>query len=268
MPAPHHSNACYDAWFNTELCIFLNLVIVLPCTLPAQGGLQHKNPSYIAGLNTAEVRRRRRGSGLDAVSRLRAVGNKQRHRASVDPHETNQLQRVGVGGRRKRRSGERFDALGLLRANVEEWCRSSLVIHDRQISHSTNACAQPFYRHYIGQPCRLVGRQEGHPGGWWRWALVSPDGVAPSRMVGVSASVNLPLHHKVQKFSFGTGSPGWSRRKGHKMVVMWWCGIQVNHDVQSLLLPYVLRFVRLWVCSCTILRCRDAVTAPHLQYHP
>jgi len=26
----------------------------------------------------------------------------------------------------------------------------------------------------------------------------SLDGVAPSRMVGVSASVNLPLHHKVQ----------------------------------------------------------------------
>jgi len=39
-------------------------------------------------------------------------------------------------------------------------------------------------------------------GGWWRWALVSPDGVAPSRMVSVSASVNLPLHHKVQKFLF------------------------------------------------------------------
>jgi len=34
-------------------------------------------------------------------------------------------------------------------------------------------------------------------GGWWRWELVSPDGVAPSRMVSVSASVNLPLHHKV-----------------------------------------------------------------------
>jgi len=37
----------------------------------------------------------------------------------------------------------------------------------------------------------LVGRQEWHPackkiwGGWWRWALVNPDGVAPSRMVGV-----------------------------------------------------------------------------------
>jgi len=59
----------------------------------------------------------------------------------------------------------------------------------------------------------LVGRQEGHPaskkyGGWWRWALVSPDGVAPSRMDRVSAFVNLPLHHKVPKFSSGTGSPG------------------------------------------------------------
>jgi len=31
---------------------------------------------------------------------------------------------------------------------------------------------------------------------------------------------NLPLHHKVQKFSSGTGSPGWSRKKGHKTVVM------------------------------------------------
>jgi len=71
----------------------------------------------------------------------------------------------------------------------------------------------------------LVGLQEGHPackkyGGWWRWALVSPDGVAPSRMVGVSASVNLPLHHEVQKFSSSTGSPGWSRKKGRKTVVV------------------------------------------------
>ena len=58
--------------------------------------------------------------------------------------------------------------------------------------------------------------------GWWRWVLVSPDGVAPSRIVGVSASVNLPLHHEVQKFSSGTGSPGWSQKKGRKMVVV--CG--------------------------------------------
>jgi len=31
------------------------------------------------------------------------------------------------------------------------------------------------------------------------------------------------LHHKVQKFSSGTGSPGWSRKKGRKTVVVW-CG--------------------------------------------
>ena len=48
---------------------------------------------------------------------------------------------------------------------------------------------------------------------------VSLDGVAPSWMVSVSASVNLPLHQKVQKFSSGTGSPGWYRKKGRKMVV-------------------------------------------------
>ena len=38
-------------------------------------------------------------------------------------------------------------------------------------------------------------------------------------MVGVSASVNLPLHHKVQKFFSGTGSPGWSQKKGSKTAV-------------------------------------------------
>ena len=42
----------------------------------------------------------------------------------------------------------------------------------------------------------------------------SLDRVAPSRMVGVSASVSLPLHRKVQKFSSGTRSLGWSRKKG------------------------------------------------------
>jgi len=57
-------------------------------------------------------------------------------------------------------------------------------------------------------------------GRWWKWALVRSDGVTPSRMVGVSASVNLPLHHKVQKFSSGTGSPGWYRKNGRKTVVV------------------------------------------------
>jgi len=50
--------------------------------------------------------------------------------------------------------------------------------------------------------------------------VVSPDGVAPSRMVGVSASFNLPLHHKVQKFSSGTGSPGKKNRKTVVVVVI------------------------------------------------
>jgi len=36
----------------------------------------------------------------------------------------------------------------------------------------------------------------------------------------VSASVNLSLHHKVQKFSSGTGSPRWSWKKGRKTVVV------------------------------------------------
>ena len=66
---------------------------------------------------------------------------------------------------------------------------------------------------------RLGGRKGIWPAknwGWWRWPLVSPDGVAPSQMVGV----NLPLHQKVQKFSSGTGSPGWSRKKGRKTVLV------------------------------------------------
>ena len=57
-------------------------------------------------------------------------------------------------------------------------------------------------------------------GGWWRSALVSPDGVAPSRIVSVSASVNLPLHHKVQKFSSGTGSTSPRKRAIERL----WCG--------------------------------------------
>ena len=35
----------------------------------------------------------------------------------------------------------------------------------------------------------------------------------------MSASINVPLHHKVHKFSSGTGSPGWSQKKGRKTVV-------------------------------------------------
>jgi len=78
--------------------------------------------------------------------------------------------------------------------------------------------------------CRLGGRkgiQTVKNGGWWRWALLRPDGVSPSQMVGVSASVNLPLHHKVQRFSSGTGSPGWSQKRSLKR--LWY--ISVTSDM-------------------------------------
>ena len=54
-------------------------------------------------------------------------------------------------------------------------------------------------------------------GGSGHWLVSTLDGVAPSWMVSVSASVNFPLNHKVQKFSSGTR---WSRKKGRKAVVM------------------------------------------------
>jgi len=38
----------------------------------------------------------------------------------------------------------------------------------------------------------------------------------------VSASVNLPLHHKVQKFSSGTSSPGGSGKRAAKRL---WFGV-------------------------------------------
>jgi len=75
-------------------------------------------------------------------------------------------------------------------------------------------------------------------GGWWRWALVRPDEVAPSRMVGVSASVNLPLHHKVQKFSSGTGSLGDPGKRAVKRLWVVWCKfhatVLTNHSKSPL----------------------------------
>ena len=55
-----------------------------------------------------------------------------------------------------------------------------------------------------------------------RWALVGPDGMAPIWMVGVSASVNLPLHHNVhnvQKFLFWHRLTRVVPEKGRKTVV-------------------------------------------------
>jgi len=60
-------------------------------------------------------------------------------------------------------------------------------------------------------------------GGWWRWALVSPDIVAPSWMVGESASVNLPLHCKSPEVLFWHRLTRVVPEKGHKTVVVWLC---------------------------------------------
>jgi len=95
--------------------------------------------------------------------------------------------------------------------------------------------------------------------------LVSLDGVAPSRIVSVCASVNLPLHHKVQKFSSGTGLTGWSRKRAVKQL---WCGVVMSvilsDDVIRVLVSFssnyslqpveyavseLAGFVQLWVRS-------------------
>ena len=52
--------------------------------------------------------------------------------------------------------------------------------------------------------------------------LVSRDGVAPSRMVSVSASVNLSSHCEVQKFSSGTAHPGGPGKRAVKRLWWWW----------------------------------------------
>jgi len=50
--------------------------------------------------------------------------------------------------------------------------------------------------------------------------LISPDGVAPGWIVSVSASVIFPCTIKSRRsLSSGTGSPGWSWKKGPKTVV-------------------------------------------------
>jgi len=43
----------------------------------------------------------------------------------------------------------------------------------------------------------------------WYWLVRNPDGMAPSRMVGVSASVNLPLHHMCGRGGEPSEAEGW-----------------------------------------------------------
>jgi len=53
-------------------------------------------------------------------------------------------------------------------------------------------------------------------------ALVSPDEVGPAGW-SVCLPVNLPLHHKVQKFSSGISSPGCSLKRAIKRLCVCVC---------------------------------------------
>jgi len=44
--------------------------------------------------------------------------------------------------------------------------------------------------------------------GWWRWALVSPDGVAPSRMIGVLPLLIFPCTIKSRSSLLAPAHPG------------------------------------------------------------
>ena len=82
----------------------------------------------------------------------------------------------------------------------------------------------------------LVGRQERHPackkmGRWWRWALVSPDGVAPSQMVSVSASVNLPCSIQSRSSLLAPAHPS---GPGKRAVKRLWCGAVIKLHIFNL----------------------------------
>jgi len=70
-------------------------------------------------------------------------------------------------------------------------------------------------------------------------------------MVSVSVSVNVPLHHKFQKFSSGTGSPGWSQKKGCKKVVVW-CGGNWLEKIATQALAKSVIFATLYLIATSV----------------
>jgi len=106
--------------------------------------------------------------------------------------------------------------------------RKKCKVHAEKVKFGAYLSVLLLFQHVLSALTLLAGRQKGHPacknggmveGGNWsvrmQWR--------PASWL-VSASVNLPLLHKAQKFSSGTSPPGWSRKKSHKMVVVVvWC---------------------------------------------
>jgi len=70
----------------------------------------------------------------------------------------------------------------------------------------------------------LGGRKGIQPvknmGGWWRWALVSLDGVVPSQMVGVCLLLIFPCIMKSRNSLLAPAHLDGPRNKGHKTVVV------------------------------------------------
>ena len=70
----------------------------------------------------------------------------------------------------------------------------------------------------------LAGRQEGQPackkmGGWWRWALVSPDGVAPAGWLMCLPLLIIPCSIKTRNSLLAPAHPAGPG----KMLVKWLC---------------------------------------------
>jgi len=87
----------------------------------------------------------------------------------------------------------------------------------------TNCSSSPSKTTIIFRVCQFTQKY----GGWWRWALVSPDGVSPSRMVGVPPSVNLRLHHKSRSSLLALAHLGGPRKRA----VKWLCVCQFTQPL-------------------------------------
>jgi len=74
----------------------------------------------------------------------------------------------------------------------------------------------------------------------------------------------LPLHRKVQKFSSGTGSPGWSRKKGHKMDAC----VSVPSTMIHSILPVQITCLAIFLHNLTLLLVYLLVWSPPPHLHP
>jgi len=58
-------------------------------------------------------------------------------------------------------------------------------------------------------------------GGWWSWALVCPDGVAPTRMVNKSSYIIFPCIIKSRSSLLALAHPAGPGKRAIKRL---WCG--------------------------------------------